>query len=73
MMTPTALDPNVQHDAPARGDCPCTPNGLCPSCMGKLQRMRHEWALSEWLRQWESVPRPAPKGRPALRLVQGGR
>lgn len=61
------------HDVPAPGACPCHAGAPCPECMAKLQRQRHEWAILQWLREWKSVPRPAPQRRPLLRLVQGGR
>jgi len=67
--------PTLDHfpDQPARGACSCMPHSLCPQCMGKLQRMRHDWALKQWLETWGGdAPRPGPRpaGRPHLRLVR---
>lgn len=74
MQTPTVLHPTTCHlDAPKPGACPCTPGAICPECMGKLQRHRHDRAVLQWLREWDSVSRPAPRRRPLLRLVLGGR
>lgn len=72
MHTPTTQTTD-HHEPPAPGACPCTPGAFCPECMGKLQRFRHEREIRQWLRQWDSVPRPAPSRRPLLRVVQGGR
>ncbi len=72
MHTPTV--DHDQHRAPP-GSCPCTPAKLCPECMGKLQRARHEWALKRWIDQWDHPP-PRDRAllsRPHLRLVHGGR
>lgn len=71
MQTPT-LDHHQDHPEPG---CGCHPQKLCSSCMGKLQRMRTEWALKEWLCKWDNPPprAPTPRARPLLRLVLGGR
>ena len=61
------------QEQPAPGACPCGDFSRCPRCMGKLQQWRHEWALNQWIEKWGNRPRPTPRARPLLRLVQGGR
>lgn len=69
MLTPTT----DHHEPRAPGACPCTPGAICPECMAKLQRSQADRAVLAWLREWDSRPRPAPRCRPLLRLVLGGR
>lgn len=66
--------PTLDHQESAPPGCGCHPQKLCSSCMGKLQRVRAEWALKEWIERWDHPPprtRPA-RGVPLLRLVHGG-
>jgi hypothetical protein len=66
--------PTIDHQDPAPGECGrCMAHRLCPACMGKLQRLRHDWAMDQWLANWGgTTPRPSKRGRPQLRLVLGG-
>jgi hypothetical protein len=70
MHTPTT----DHHDQRAPGECPyCTPDRLCPRCMGRLARHRYDCELRNWQRRWGNAPRFTPRARPLLRLVLGGR
>lgn len=64
-MTPT-ID---LTDRPEPGCC-CVPYKLCPSCMGKLQRLRHDWALRQWLESYGTREVRTERQRPQLRVVR---
>lgn len=68
MHTPTTTTDHA--DAPAPGACPCKPWKLCPACMGRLQRFRHEAELQRFASEFGAAPRAAVRERPRLRLVK---
>ena len=64
------MTPTLDHaDSPTQG-CACKPWTLCPECLGRLQRLRHDHQLQEWVEHWGNVERQTPKARPLLRVVR---
>lgn len=66
MTTPTA----DLTDRPENAACACLPWALCPGCVGKLQRLRHDWALQQWAENWGAREVKTERQRPQLRVVR---
>lgn len=66
MTTPTA----DLTDRPEESPCACKPWSLCAHCYGKLQRLRHDWAMQQWAEHWGNREVKTERKKPALRLVR---
>mgnify|MGYP001612339836 FL=1 len=54
--------PTLDHTDPTPVACGCTPCRLCTLCMGRLQRVRYDYELRDWLERWGNRPDPkAPR------------
>lgn len=66
MQTPTC----DLTDRPEPTACSCLPWKLCPDCYGKLQKLRHDWAMQQWLETYGAREVKTERRKPQLRVVR---
>lgn len=63
--------PTLDHtEREPKGGCSCSAYVLCPTCYARLERLRADRDIYEWLERYGTAWVPVPVGKPRLRLVR---